>query len=46
MTGDEAVDPNFDRSDAVHRGAVTAVEENAGPVHRQDADAFPSKSTI
>ncbi|KAK4575308.1 hypothetical protein LTR86_001161 [Recurvomyces mirabilis] len=38
MTGDEAVDPDFDKLELVGRGAMTAVDENAGPVHNHHHD--------
>jgi hypothetical protein len=36
MTGDEAVPEDFDQPELVHRGANTAVVENAGPIHNPD----------
>lgn len=44
MTGDEAVAADFDKLEMVHRGALTAVEENAGPVHQPNGNEFEPKS--
>ncbi|KAK5112196.1 hypothetical protein LTR85_011629 [Meristemomyces frigidus] len=43
MTGDEAVSADFDKLEMVHRGALTAVDENAGPVHRADGHEYGPK---
>lgn len=44
MTGDEAVPADFDANlESIHRGALTAVEENAGPIHHADEHDFAAK---
>lgn len=43
MTGDEAVSADFDKLEMVHRGALTAVDENAGPVHHTNTNEYGPK---